>query len=459
MDIVHSKDLRRTVILMAWPAVLRTSLNMLVQMVDMVMVGSLGAVALAAVGLGNQVFFFSVAIVQALSIGTTTLVAQAVGRGDIESARRTAWQSLIGVLSVTSVLSVFFYTFSEQIISGIICFMPVRDSQMIALGSQYLGIISISIWLRFSLVVVNGIFQGAGDSRTPLYLMALSNLTNVLGNYALIYGHGPFPALGVKGAALATCGSGLLAGGLGICLLFTRLSPIRLRFDFPGSLCLSKDVIGRVLAIGIPSAVEQVGIHSGQIVYSMIVASLGSMAVAAQQILNNAYTMTYLPGIGFSLTAATVVGQFIGADKRKRALQSGFETAHLALILMSLVGIVFLFSPRAIAGLFTRETQVLEMVRHPLMILAFAQPAIAYIISFTGGLRGAGDTRWVMWLTLISTLGVRLLLTVALVRFGLGLTGVWLAMLVESYLRATFISHRFLHRIPRVGPIAISASE
>jgi len=301
--------------------------------------------------------------------------------------------------------------------------------------------------------VVNGIFQGAGDSRTPLYLMALTNVLNVAGNYILIFGAGPIPALGVQGAALATCGAGLLGGGLGIGLLFSRFSPVPLNFNLPELFMLQKQILSRVLFIGVPSAAEQIGIHFSQIMYSMIAASLGSLAVAAQQILHNTYIMTFLPGIGFSLAATTLVGQYLGADNRERALQSGMETARLALIIMSVAGIFFFFFPQNISLLFTREAGVQELATHPLMLLALAQPAIAYIVSLAGGLRGAGDTRWVMYLTLISMLGVRLLLTLLLVWIGWGLTGVWLAMLIESYLRAVFIFYRFRDKIPEVKPL------
>lgn len=457
--IVNTQNLRRTVVAIAWPTVMRTFLNMVVQMVDMVMVGTLGAIPLAAVGLGNQVFFFSVAVVQAFSIGTTALVAQAVGKGDRNTAVRVATQSLSMVLITTTALSVLTVVFSEQIIHGIVYFMPAKESGIIELGSRYLSIVGISISLRFSLLVVNGIFQGAGDSRIPLYLMAGINLLNVLGNYLLIFGVGPFPALGVSGAALATCISGMLGGFIGIVLLFTPFAPLRLDLRLPGALRYSWDILGRVFSIGIPSAIEQVAVNTSQILYSMIVASMGAMAVAAHQIMHNAYIATYLPGIGFSLAATTLVGQLLGAKQNKRAVESGMQTARLALFLMGLAGGVFMLSPRSVSGLFTREAAVVELTVAPLFLLALAQPALAYIVSLTGGLRGAGDTRWAMGLTVVNMLGVRLLLTLLAVRLGLGLTGVWAAMLVESYLRALLITYRFRTKIPRAVSLVHSLTD
>ena len=459
MNIVHTENIRRTVLIIAWPVVLRTFLNTFVQMVDMIMVGKLGATALAAAGLGNQAFFFTISVVQAFSIGTTTLVAQAVGKNDMETAKRIAGQSLVAVLLTTFLLSVIIVTFSRQIINGIVYFMPEKDLEMINLASQYLSIVGISISLRFTIPIVNAIFQGAGNTRTPLYLMIFCNLINVAGNYLLIFGVGPFPALGVQGAAIATCGAGLLTGVLGIGLLFSRFSPVPLQFEILELFRLQKQVISGVLSIGIPSAIEQTGIHIAQIAFSMIVASLGTMAIAAQQIMHTAFTMINLPGIGFSMAATTLVGQFIGADKREEALKSGMETARLALICMSAAGLLFIISPQSIIFLFTKETAVLELAHTPLILLGLAQPAMSFVNSLTGGLRGAGDTLWAMYLTLLNMLGVRLLLTLLLVYIGWGLAGVWAAMLVETCLRGTFIFLRFKYKIPQVSSLLHSAEE
>jgi putative MATE family efflux protein len=283
--------------------------------------------------------------------------------------------------------------------------------------------------------------------------MIMSNVLNVVGNYVLIFGAGPIPALGVKGAALATSGAGIITGLIGIRLLFSRFSPLPLSLNLREFFRPQKHVLSRVLSVGIPSAVEQTGIHVSQIIYSMTVASLGSLAIAAHQILHSAYIMAYLPGIGFSMSATTLVGQFLGAEKRERALESGMETARLALIIMSVAGLFFFFSPQSVAYLFTRDLQVLELARHPLMLLALAQPALAYIVSLTGGLRGAGDTRWAMYLTLFSMLVLRMALTLLLVWAGLGLVGVWTAMLVEANFRAVFIYRRFRKKIPQCNPL------
>jgi len=287
----------------------------------------------------------------------------------------------------------------------------------------------------------------------PLYLMTATNLINILGNYLLIFGIGPFPALGVKGAALATCGAGILTGIVGISLLFTRFSPVRLDLNVKDLFHFERTVLLRVLNVGIPSAIEQVGIHASNIIYSMAAAALGSLAIAAHQILHNAYMMTYLPGLGFSIAAITLVGQFLGADKKEKALESGKETSRIALLIMSVVGAVFFFFPESVISIFTGDPEVILLGKFPLMLLALGQPAIAYISALTGGLRGAGDTRWAMFLTLFTMLCLRLLLTFLFMWLGWGLTGIWLAALVELCFRSVSFLWRFRRIIPQTDSL------
>ena len=256
--------------------------------------------------------------------------------------------------------------------------MAEKDQELISLATGYLGIVSISISMRFTIIIVNAIFQGAGNTRVPLYLMTATNLINILGNYLLIFGIGPFPALGVKGAALATCGAGILTGIVGISLLFTRFSPVRLDLNVKDLFHFERTVLLRVLNVGVPSAIEQVGIHASNIIYSMAAAALGSLAIAAHQILHNAYMMTYLPGLGFSIAAITLVGQFLGADKKEKALESGKETSRIALLIMSVVGAVFFFFPGSVIGIFTSDMEVIQMGRL-LMLLPWASRHRLYL--------------------------------------------------------------------------------
>jgi len=438
------EKLRRTVFDIAWPAVLRTSLNMFVNIADMIMIGSLGAEAIAAVGIANQLFFFCIGAIQAFAIGTTTLVAQHIGAEDPQGAREVVAQSVAMALIITSILSVLGYIFDVEAIRAVLFAMAEPDPEVIAIGSTYLRIISLSIVFRFTMVVINSAFQGAGDSKTPLCIMVLSNLINLGGNALLIFGLGPFPRMGATGAAIATALSGVVGFIVAATLLFTPRCPFQ--FKFPVRFRFHWHLIKRVLGVGAPATIEQLTINFSNLIYTAFVATLGTVAIAANQILMSAFQITFLPGIGFAMTATTLVGQYLGAQKRGLAVKSGVETTRFAWILTGAVGLVFLLFPRAVLGMFVDDSRVIEMAVSSLYILAIVQPSLAVVASLSGGLRGAGDTRWVMYVTVSTMLVMRLLLTFAFIQLGLGLSGVWLAAGLEIVTRAIFIHRRF-HRI------------
>lgn len=441
MDITRS-NLRRTVLSLSWPAVTRMGLNMLVQVVDLAMVGRLGATAIAAVGVSNQIFFLSIGVTSAFGIGATALVARYVGARDLPRAKEVARQALILAAAATFVLTLVGFFYADRLLRGALIRMEKPDPQILALGTVYLRIVSLSIFLRFLMLVVNSILQGTGDMRTPLYIMLFANAFNLVGNYFLIFGIGPFPRLEVTGAAIATALAGVLGGLLGLRALFHPrcLVKLSLQDDFRVRLPVIKDI----LRIGVPAAIEQSVIHGSQMLYTMLAAGLGSTAIAANQIMISAFSMTYLPCIGFSAVATTLVGQNLGAQNPLRARASGLETLRWALIFTALVGTVFLLMPGLVVRGFTTDPRVIPLASQTLRLLGLAQPALAAAMVLAGGLRGAGDTRWVMYVTAFGLLGVRLAFTLVFLALGWGLVGLWGAAGLEAYVRGFLVLNRFI---------------
>ncbi|MGI6575498.1 MAG: MATE family efflux transporter [bacterium] len=440
MDITKD-NLRKVVLTLSWPAVARMGLNMLVQVIDLAMVGSLGAAAIAAVGVSNQIFFLAIGIVSAFSIGTIALVSQNIGANNIPQAKAVARQALIFTASATFILSLIGFSFAPQLISAVLIMMEEPDPDILALGTAYLRIISLSISFRFLMPVINGILQGAGNMRMPLYIMIVANAFNIIGNYFLIFGIGPFPRLDVAGAAIATALAGVLGTIMGLAAVFH--SSCKVQLSLKDSFHIQIPVIKRILQVGIPAAIEQCITHGGQLLYTMLAASLGSIAIAANQIMMSAFSMTSLPCIGFAMVATTLVGQNIGAKKITRARAGGLETLRWAVIFTSLVGLVFIFYPELVIRGFTDDPEVIPLASRTLRILGLAEPALATALVLAGGLRGAGDTRWVMYITAFGLLLVRLGFSLTFVSWGWGLLGLWGAATLEAYVRACLVFNRF----------------
>ncbi len=442
MSSVISGNLKKTVLVLAAPVVARMVLQMLVGLADLAMVGRISPQAIGAVGLGNQLMFFAISGVAAFTIGTTALVARKIGAKDVRAAELYARQSLVLTLLGGLILGTAVYLGAEQIIRLLISGMEQPDLELVELGVTYLRIIAASFPFFFLMMNMTAILQGAGDMKTPLYIMAAANVLNVVGDYLLIFGIGFFPEMGVAGAAWATAMSRNLGAVALMWFLFSGRGPLRLRLG--DSYRLQKDRIKEILNIGIPSAVEQLVRSSGQMVFTMLVAGLGPIALAANQIIMKCMSISFMPGFGFGLAATTLVGQNLGANQPQRAEQSGYEATKMAGIFMSLVGLVFFVASYPLASVFTNDAAVIQAAGANLRLLAIAQPALAFVMTLAGALRGAGDTRWVMWVTFIGTWGSRVVIGWFLgIYLGFGLSGVWTAMVLDNLVRAVLLTGRY----------------
>lgn len=182
----------------------------------------------------------------------------------------------------------------------------------------------------------------------------------------------------------------------------------------------------------------------GQLFYTMIIASLGTVAYAAHQVALNAESISFNPGFGFALAATTLVGQYLGADKPELAEQFGYRASKMAVVFMSIMGVVFFLFAEQIVYLFTPDQEVIALASVCLRIVAVSQPALAAQMVFAGGLRGAGDTRGILWITLTGFMVVRVGLTLILsLWLDLGLIGAWIAMGVDLYYRSILMWSRF----------------
>lgn len=442
MTEITKGNIKRSVIMLALPVVARMLLQMLVGVADLAMVGRISPAAISAVGMGNQVFILSTAILNAFIVGTTALVARMVGARKGDQARVYARQSLVVTFAAGIALGLLVFLGAELIMKFMLIASENPDQEIIRLGTQYLRIVAVAEPLTFTMVTCYAILQGVGNMRTPLYIMAFANVLNLIFDYLLIFGIGFFPELGVAGAAIATSGSKNIAAIIGIIYLFSKHSPIRLRLG--ESFRPQKERIKEILDIGLPSAGEQLVRSSGQFVFSMLVAGLGPIAIAANQIIMKSMSMSFMPGIGFGHAATTLIGQNLGAEQPERAERSGYMACKMAAVFMACVGLAFFFFSHEIAGFFTSDSAVQLAAGDNLKIMAISQPFLAYVMVLAGALRGAGDTKFVLLVTLVGTWGSRVVMGWFLGIFlGLGLRGVWMAMVLDNLVRAAMMIGRY----------------
>jgi len=419
---------------LAWPAMVELLLSTLFSMVDMIMVGRISYQALTAVGLTNHPTMLALAVFQALNVGSTALVARFIGSGDIKNAKATVRQSMVLVTILGIVVSIAGYLLSPAIIT----FMRA-EPDVYPMSVTYLQIVSLG-WLFTTISLnVGAILRGSGDTMTPMRYNLLSNLLNVFGNYVFIFGKFGFPAMGVAGAALSTTLCRGVAAFLALRAIFNknRNIGVSLKDDYR----IDKNLLERLISIGLPSAMEQFLLRLGQVFFSRAVAGLGTAIYAAHQTAINISSLTFTPGQAFGMAATTMVGQSLGAKHPDVAEKAGLVARRMGLIIALAIAIVLFFFGYDAALLYVDDPEVARAAANALKILAIMQPMQSTQFILAGALRGAGDTRWPLYSTAIGIWGIRVVLVHVFI--AMGLMGAWVAQLCDQAFRAVFIYTRY----------------
>ena len=434
-----NRQLRQAIYSLALPIVWSNLLQRGVGIIDAMMVGHLGAPELAGVGMAQLVVFLANAMNMGIGIGAMILVAHATGAGDKESRCRAGGTGMVmgTVASVGLSIAGYFTSYEAARLMG-------ADHQVASLAEKYLHIIFIFFVPRGLIYILSSIFQGAGDSKTPLRVIVWVNIVHILLAYPLIYGVWSetlgiyIIPYGVKGAAWANGLSEL--GGI-IVLIFLALKKKMLnftycRFDYPCS--------RKIIRLGTPVYLERILITSMQMVYARMVVGFSVAAYAAHQIGFNIEALAFLPGLGFAQAATAMVGQNLGAEKPERARRVGYQSNLIALVIMTLFGISYLVVPQFWVSLFTTDPAVAAYGVIFCYIAAFIQAPLASSMVFAGALRGAGQTRFVMYTTIVGAWIIRLPFAFIFgIHLGGGIIWVWMAMLADWVSRSLILYWRY----------------
>ncbi len=427
---------------LAGPAIVRNIFQTAIGVVNTAVVGHVSSQALAAVGVANLLVDFFVMVFFALGIGATALVARHLGAKEQAEANLVARQSMILAAVLSLIIGLILWLFPDKAIGLLMILDKEADPEVLRLGTMFLKIVSVSLPLTLTMTVVNSISQGAGDMKTPMYITGFINIINGVLCYALVYGFGPIAAQGVSGAAFAAAIARAIGGFLAFWVLFSGMIPVRLglRDDYRPH----RPTLSRLLKVGVPAMVEQAVMQSSRIIYSMFVAGMGTIAIAANSIAMTSQSMSFMPGNGFALAATALVGRNLGARRADKAEASGTEANRMGMIFMGVMGLIFFFFSRQVVSFFTTDAAVIDLAAHCLKIVALSQPFTGMSMIYAGSLRGAGDTRYVMINTFLGTYGIRLLFSYILgVYLRIGLAGVWIAMSADVVVRSALNYVRF----------------
>jgi putative MATE family efflux protein len=423
-------QIRRSVLTLALPVTVSSLLQRAEGIVAVFLVGGLGAVPIAAVGLGQLLAFIATTLVSGLSVGSNVVMAQLWGARRYDDAGQAARHFLgLSILISLALLSfgLLLNRFAMELLGA--------QADVIRLALPYSNLIFLLIPFTILLQVLSSILQGTGDTKTPMYAMIVVNLLHIVIAFPLIYGRWGLPELGVNGAAIAVG----IAEATGCIYLLLRCRAMLQRFHR-----LRFDLIRTIWRVGAPVSGERIVQQAGILLYTKIVLMYGTVAYAAHQVGLSIESLSFLPGYGFAIAAATMVGQSIGAGKYTRAKLENWEANRLAAYMMSVMGVIFFFFPYALLRAFTSDEAVIDLGTNFLKIVALLQIPLALTMVVAGSLRGAGDTRFIMVATMIGMWGVRIPIAVLVGYWlNLGVIYVWLAMIADWTLRMALMLWRY----------------
>ncbi|MHC1693565.1 MAG: MATE family efflux transporter [Sphaerochaetaceae bacterium] len=433
---------------LAWPVILDQIFQTMAQYIDTAMVGSLGAVATAAIAVNTSTIWLVNGVMYAYGAAFSVLVARQMGAQEPEKVRDTVRQAYISMIACSLVVTVGMLQIAR--------FLPYWigvEAAVIPGSTSYMHYIALAYPFTIIFIYLANMLRTSGDTRSPLMANIISTLVNICGNFLLIFPTREMvfmgktftmigAGLGVTGAALSTALSTAVSASILIWVVSLKKSPLRINLRAPWR--LDSQIIRKVARIGTPLALERATLSFGQIALTILITHIGTSALAAHQLANTAESITYLPVNGFSIAATTLVAQSLGAQRKELASRYANRCLVYGILLMSTTGVMMYIFSRQLMGFFTADPQVVLLGSKILRIEAFAEPFFAASIVISGILRGAGDTKWPFYIALFGMWVVRLLPATLLVRVaGMGLEAAWFCMMSDLIIRGILSLIRF----------------
>ncbi|MBQ6527832.1 MAG: MATE family efflux transporter [Clostridia bacterium] len=433
-------DLYRNTIAIGWPSTVEGALLSIIGSVDTMMVGTLGPAAIAAVGLTGQPRMIMLILAQALCIGTTALCARRKGANDPAGANACMNQSL-GLITVIGILMTLFGYFGAEWLMR----LGGANQDTLGMSTEYFRIISLAFLPQCWQLCICAAMRAIGKTRVTMVTNITANLINVCLNYILINGKLGFPALGVRGAAIATACGTISASFICIGIVTRRGGYYHLRFPR-----FDRPTLSGLFKVGSSSMVEATCLRIGFLVLARLIAGIGTNAFAAYQIVSQVTSLSFTLGDGVATATTSLVGQSLGAKRKDLAMayaQVGKRVGTMSAIFLMIV--ISLLS-RQLAMLFTTDEEIIHNVTLSFIVVIISMIPQNGRVVLSGALRGAGDVRYVAIVALLSVTLLRPALTwlfcypLANIWPGvpLAVLAPWIAFLIDSIVRDRLLAYR-----------------
>jgi len=436
---------------LAWPLAVAEMGWMLMNFVDLAMIGRVGPSAMAAIALGNAVFITFGIIASGSLLSLDALVSQAYGAGRVEDCHRYLWSALAYCVPTSAILIAVFYFVGPVL--GYAGYAP----EVVVQVTAYLRALAWGIPFLMGYFGMRRYLQGLHLVGVIPFALISANLVNAAGNYIFIYGHYGFPALGARGSGLSTSIARVYIFAV-LAVYIAWKSRVRAYHveKFVRSL-FDWQRIGEVIRLGAPAAAQialEVGVFSGS---TLIAGRLGAQAVASHQIALEMASFTFMVPLGISAATAVRVGHAIGRRDLPAATLSGWTGGALSLVWMTFTALCFWLIPRQLVAIFTNDPGITHLAVSLLIIAAIFQLFDGLQVVMIGALRGTANTRTAMLLNILGWWIVALPISILLCfTFRLGVVGIWIGLCIGDILIAVLLGFAWHHRMLRLTREGIS---
>lgn len=426
---------------LALPIMGTSFIQMVYSLTDMMWLGRLSTTAVAAAGAVGFFLWLGMSLVLMSQIGVSVGVAQAHGRNDIEDAREYISHGIQIDVFIAIVYSIFLFVFREQVIG----FFNLDDQEAVTMAIQYLVIISGGLIFHFINPIFAAVFNASGNSMTPFKVTAIGLVANIVLDPILIFGIGPVPSFGIRGAAIATIAAQIIVTLVFFIItrknvLFSNLGI----FDFP-----KKHYVRKILKLGVPASLQSAAHASISMVLTRILARWGATPVAVSSIGSQIESLSWMSAEGFAQAIAAFTGQNFGAGKFDRVKTGYYKGLQIVGSIGIGVSILLIFGGKYIFKIFTPNDPVaIELGIQYLKILGLAQFFMTIEIGSAGAFNGIGKTH----IPAVTGIGLNLLripLALYLSSTVLELTGVWWSMTISSVLKGIIVTALFIYTLNR----------
>lgn len=432
-------NISSVLIKLAMPIMGTSFMQMLYSLTDMIWLGRLSTTAVAAAGAVGFFLWLGMSLVLVSQIGVSVGVSQAYGRENMSDAREYISTGIKLDLFIAVIYSLFLYTFRHQLIG----FFNLDDAQTISMALEYLVIIALGIVFYFINPIFAAVFNATGNSLTPFKATAIGLVSNMILDPLLIFGIGPFPQLGIRGAALATITAQIIVTI--IFFIITRknslFSGLNI-FNLP-----KKNYSLRILKLGIPAALQSAAHAVISMILTRILAKWGPIPVAVGSIGSQIESLSWMSAEGFSQAIAAFTGQNFGAGKFERVKKGFYKGLKIVGTIGIAVSILLIFGGKYIFRIFTPyDAKAIELGVIYLKILGFSQFFITIEIASAGAFNGIGKTHIPAAIGIILN-GLRIPMAMYLSSTFLELTGVWWSMSISSVLKGIVVTSLFIYTL------------